>query len=172
MGNLLLTTSLALPFFFLQRLLLNFGYYCITMDKFQVSVASPAQKSLHVLVADDNPVNRRMLIGLLTSLGHTGTVVGDGVAVLQCLSKHTFDVVFMDMQMPKMDGFETLQTVRAHEKVEGGHLPIIMVTAYADRIDQFRYQKAGADGLVSKPFDMGKLHSALQNLLGTYRIAP
>jgi two-component system, sensor histidine kinase and response regulator len=125
----------------------------------------PAQKSLHVLVADDNPVNRRMLIGLLTALGHTGTVVGDGVAALKCLSKHTFDVVFMDMLMPKLDGFETLKAIRAQEKVDGGHLPIIMVTAHADRIDQFMYQKAGADGLVSKPFDMEKLHSALQHLL-------
>jgi CheY-like chemotaxis protein len=119
---------------------------------------------LHVLVADDNPVNRRVLIGLLTIFGYTGVAVGDGVAALTCLSKHPFDVVLMDVLMPNMDGFEALKTIRAQEKTQGGHLPIIMVTAHADRIDQFKYQQAGADGFVSKPIEIEKLRSEFNRL--------
>ncbi len=124
----------------------------------------PAAKPLKVLVADDNPVNRRLMISILGVMGHTGMVVRDGVDALKCLSKHPFDLVLMDVMMPNMNGLEALEAIRSQEQVQGGHLPVIMVTAHSDGIDQFKYRQAGADGFVSKPVHLDTLHSELNRL--------
>ena len=125
---------------------------------------NPAATPLKVLVADDNPVNRRLMIGILGVMGHTGMVVRDGVDALRCLSKHPFDLVLMDVMMPKMNGLDALAAIRSQEQVQGGHLPVIMVTAHSDGIDQFKYRQAGADGFVSKPIHLETLRLELQRL--------
>ena len=127
---------------------------------------SATGKSLRVLVADDNLANQRILTGILAILGHTGIVVSDGAEALKCLSKHTFDVVLMDVLMPNMNGLEALAAIREQEQASGGHLPVIMVTANTDRIDQFKYRQAGADGLVCKPIYIDKLRLEFERLFG------
>jgi PAS domain S-box-containing protein len=106
---------------------------------------------LRVLVAEDNPVNQKLVVRLLEKQGHSVLVAETGRAVLQALDEHEVDVVLMDVQMPDMDGFEATAAIREREKGTTRHRPIIAMTAYAMRGDQERCLAAGMDGYVSKP---------------------
>lgn len=129
---------------------------------------APARKALKVLVAEDNTINQRLVIAMLTTLGHTGVVVGDGEKALKCLSKLTFDVVLMDVMMPNMDGLQALATLRAQEQAQGGHVPIIMVTAHTEPGDKAKFKQAGADGYVAKPLQIGHLCAELDRVLARH----
>jgi len=123
---------------------------------------SPAAgKALKVLVAEDNIINQRLVIAMLTTLGHTGVVVGDGAKALKCLAKLQFDAVLMDVMMPIMDGLEALAAIRTQEQTHGGHLPIIMATAHAEPGDAAKFKRAGADGYVAKPIEIEHLMAEL-----------
>ncbi len=137
------------------------------MKNTQSSLPSkPSTLSLRVLVADDNPVNQRVLTGILKILGHTGMVTSDGQQALNCLSQNTFDVVLMDVLMRGMGGLDTLAAIRHQEQTTGEHLPVIMVTAHTGKIDQFKYKQAGADGFVSKPIEIAALRAEFKRLFG------
>lgn len=123
-------------------------------------------KALKVLVVEDNTINQRLAVGLLSSLGHTGVVVGDGDKALKCLDKLQFDVVLMDVMMPVMDGLQALAAVRAQEAVSGKHLPIIMATAHNEPEERTRFRKAGADGYLAKPIELDALKAELFRVLG------
>ena len=123
------------------------------------------KKGLKVLVAEDNIINQRIVVGLLTELGHTGVVVGDGEKALRCLAKLKFDVVLMDVMMPVMDGVAALTQIRAQEVGQSHHLPVIMATAHAEPGDAARYRQAGADGYLAKPIDIEKLKTELARVL-------
>ena len=122
-------------------------------------------RSLKVLVAEDNTINQRLVIAMLTELGHTGVVVGDGEKALKCLSKLKFDVVLMDVMMPAMDGLEALAAIREQELTTGVHLPVIMATAHAEPGDSARFKRAGADGYVAKPIDIELLKAEFSRLV-------
>jgi len=123
------------------------------------------RKGLKVLVAEDNIINQRIAVGLLTELGHTGVVVGDGEKALKCLAKLKFDVVLMDVMMPVMDGEQALRAIREEEQQTGAHLPVVMVTAHTEPGDAARFRRAGADGYVAKPMEIDKLRAELVRLL-------
>ncbi|MBV9265478.1 MAG: response regulator, partial [Acidobacteriaceae bacterium] len=97
-----------------------------------------AASPLHILLADDNPVNQKIAVRLLEKRGHTVEVVCNGVEVLARLDQHSFDVLLTDIQMPEMDGFETAAAIRAQEQRTGAHLPIIAMTALAMKGDEQR----------------------------------
>jgi two-component system sensor histidine kinase/response regulator len=119
-------------------------------------------RPLKVLVAEDNIINQRVVVGLLTQLGHTGVVVGDGEKALKCLSKLQFDVVLMDVMMPLMDGLEALAAIRHQEQSTGRHLPVLMATSHNEPGDGDRFKRAGADGYVPKPLTLEILHAELE----------
>lgn len=121
-----------------------------------------------MLAADDNPVNRKLLIAALRSLGHTGVVVNDGEKVLRCLSQLQFDLVLLDVQMPVMDGLQALAGIRALEQSGRPHMPVIMVTANDLPGDRQRFIQKGADGYVAKPVDVEVLHKEIQQVLGPF----
>jgi CheY-like chemotaxis protein len=123
-----------------------------------------ASRKLKVLVAEDNIINQRLVIGMLGSLGHTGVVVGDGEKALRCLAKLQFDVVLMDVMMPVMDGIEALAHIRSQEQETGTHQPVIMATAHAEPGDAARFRRAGADGYVAKPIEIELLQSELDRV--------
>lgn len=123
-------------------------------------------RPLKVLVVEDNIINQRLAVGMLHDLGHTGVVVGDGEKALKCLAKLKFDVVLMDVMMPVMDGLEALAAIRAQEQSRGGHLPVVMATAHAEPGDAARFKRAGADGYVSKPLEIGSLRAELNRVIG------
>ena len=130
------------------------------------TTTTAADRSLKVLIAEDNIINQRLVISMLTTLGHTGVVVGDGEKALKCLAKLKFDAVLMDVMMPTLDGLGALGAIRAQEQTTGAHLPVIMATAHAEPGDAAKYKRAGADGYVAKPIEIDQLKAELKRVLG------
>jgi PAS domain S-box-containing protein len=107
--------------------------------------------SLHILIAEDNPVNQMYLRLALEKMGHTTATAVNGREVIQRALNETFDLVFMDVQMPEMDGLAATAQIRDIENRRGGHIPIVAMTAHALDGDQQRCLAAGMDGYISKP---------------------
>src|SRR6185312_7625971 len=98
---------------------------------------------LSVLLAEDNEVNKLVAVGLLEKQGHRVTVVGTGREALAALDGGAFDLVLMDVQMPDMDGLETVAAVRAREAATGSaRLPVVAMTAYTMKGDRERFLEA------------------------------
>jgi PAS domain S-box-containing protein len=119
-------------------------------------------RSMRILVAEDNPVNQLLARELLTRWGHSVTVVPNGVKALMAMESEGFDVVLMDIQMPEMDGLDATRAIRQREEVVGGHTPIVAMTAYVLEADRQRCLDAGMDDYVSKPIDRTELRDALR----------
>ena len=113
--------------------------------------AEQLRQSRHILLAEDNPVNQKVAASILEKRGHTVVTVADGREALAALEKESFDLVLMDVQMPKMDGFEATAAIREKEKTTGEHLPIVAMTAHAMKGDCERCIASGMDAYVPKP---------------------
>jgi two-component system, sensor histidine kinase and response regulator len=136
-----------------------------------------SDRSLRVLLAEDNAVNQRLAVRLLEKRGHRATVVGTGRAALQALygreagvwgeesGQTEFDVVLMDVQMPEMDGLEATAAIREREKATGGHIPIVAMTAHAMKGDREECLAAGMDGYVAKPLNPEEFFAALERVV-------
>jgi CheY-like chemotaxis protein len=122
-------------------------------------------RCLQILVAEDNPVNQRLAVRLLEKHGHSVVVVGDGEAALAALAYQPFDLVLMDVQMPRLNGLEATAAIRTQEQGTGRHLPILALTAHAMHGDAARCLAAGMDGYLAKPFQADELDAALARLL-------
>ena len=103
------------------------------------------------LVADDDAVNRDLLLRLLRRQGHEGVGVENGRRVLEEVGTQPFDVILLDLMMPEMDGIETLQRLKA--SAETRHLPVIMISALDDLNSIVRCIEMGAEDYLAKPFD-------------------
>jgi CheY-like chemotaxis protein len=119
---------------------------------------------LQILVVEDNPMNRKLAVLLLEQAGHRVTVVGNGRTALDALDKQGFDLVLMDVQMPDMDGFEATNAIREREAKEGGHIPVVAMTAYAMKDDRERCLKAGMDDYMSKPIRSAELFEVIDRV--------
>jgi signal transduction histidine kinase/CheY-like chemotaxis protein/ligand-binding sensor domain-containing protein len=121
------------------------------------------QRSLRVLLAEDNVVNQKLASRLIEKQGHTVVVASNGREALEALEKQPVDLVVMDVQMPEMDGFEATAAIRAKEQSTGGHLPIIAMTAHALEGDKELCLAAGMDGYLSKPIRAQQLFDLLSS---------
>jgi PAS domain S-box-containing protein len=130
-----------------------------------------ARGVLKILIAEDNPVNQLLLTRLLVKRGHLVKVAGNGRVALDMLESEAqpFDLVFMDVQMPEMDGMEATRALRARERATGGHITLIGVTAHALEGDRERCLEAGMDGYLSKPIRVEELDGALERQLAASR---
>ena len=117
---------------------------------------------LRVLVAEDNPVNQRLATRLLEKRGHRVVVAANGQEALESLERGVFDLVFMDVQMPEMDGIEATGAIRQREQGTGKHQPIIALTAHAMKGDQEKCLAAGMDGYLTKPIRPQELDQILK----------
>jgi signal transduction histidine kinase/DNA-binding response OmpR family regulator len=134
--------------------------------------AAPPVRTLRILLAEDNPVNQKLAVSLLENQGHAVTVAGNGREALAALyppdappdegGSRGFDVVLMDVQMPELDGLRATEAIRERERVAGGHLLVIAMTAYALKGDRERCLEAGMDGYISKPIRLTELLEALR----------
>jgi two-component system sensor histidine kinase/response regulator len=106
---------------------------------------------LHLLVVEDNPVNALVARRVFEKGNHTVKLATNGRQALEMIEQEKFDCVLMDVQMPILDGFETTAEIRRKERVTGGHLAIIAMTAHAMASDQERCLAAGMDGYLAKP---------------------
>ena len=122
-------------------------------------------RSLHILLAEDNLVNQKLASRLLEKRGHTVVIADNGQEALDILQNEQFDLILMDVQMPVMDGFEATAAIRRKEAKDGGHIPIIALTAHALTGDRELCRKAGMDGYVSKPINPTELFNAIYGLV-------
>jgi signal transduction histidine kinase/ligand-binding sensor domain-containing protein/DNA-binding response OmpR family regulator len=118
----------------------------------------------HVLLVEDQPLNREVAIGMLTSIGLTADEATDGVQALAKLSDQRYDVVLMDCQMPVMDGYATTAEWRRREPA-GSRTPIIALTADTTTEGREACYEAGMDDYLGKPFSRTSLHECLSRWL-------
>jgi signal transduction histidine kinase/DNA-binding response OmpR family regulator len=121
-------------------------------------------RELRILVAEDNAVNQAVIMRVLQKMGHTPVLVQNGKEALTFALAEKFDIVFMDVQMPGMDGLAATAAIRESEKNSGTHLPIFAMTAYAMKGDRERCLKAGMDGYITKPVRLSDIEQTLARL--------
>ena len=132
-----------------------------------VPVGETGLETLRVLVVEDNPINRDVIQGILERRGVHVELAGDGLEALGILACARFDAVFMDVQMPGMDGLEATRIIRSSEgSILDPRVPIIAMTAHALREDRDRCLAAGMDGYLTKPVEPEALASVLGSLTG------
>jgi signal transduction histidine kinase/DNA-binding response OmpR family regulator/HPt (histidine-containing phosphotransfer) domain-containing protein len=125
---------------------------------------TPDVRPAKVLLAEDNVVNQRVAVGLLTRRGHTVQVANNGLEALAMLAHETFDVVLMDVQMPQMGGLEATVAIRDREQTTGaGRARIIAMTAHVMTGDRDRCIAAGMDGYLSKPINHTLLFEVVED---------
>ncbi len=128
--------------------------------------AAPA--GLHILLAEDNAVNQQLARKLMEKRGHRVSVAETGTKALAAWQTGMYDLIFMDMMMPEMDGMEATRLIREAEHARGGHTPIIAMTANAMQGDREKCIDAGMDGYVSKPIDPHQLEAEMARVLGQF----
>ncbi len=117
---------------------------------------------LRVLIVDDNEVNRKVLQSMLSHLGYRADMVTNGQEAIQALKEQPYDLVFMDIQMPIMDGLRAAQTIRQN-LADKDYPYIIAITAYADRFDKETCIHAGMNDYLSKPATLDDIREAIQS---------
>jgi CheY-like chemotaxis protein/nitrogen-specific signal transduction histidine kinase len=130
------------------------------------STLKPSQETLSILVAEDDQVSSIAIALMLEKLGHNVTSVHDGEEALEALQSGTFDLVFMDVQMPVMDGVEATRRIRegAAGKANAS-IPIVALTAYAMAGDKERFFDEGMDGYVPKPVNQDKIREEIEKVI-------
>ena len=125
---------------------------------------------LNVLLVEDNVINQRITQHMLARRGHTTTIAVDGIEALRKLEVQAFDMVLMDCQMPRMDGFEATRRIRESERGSDRHLPILAMTANAMEGDRELCLKAGMDDYLAKPVKQERLFEMIDRWATTYRV--
>jgi CheY-like chemotaxis protein len=128
------------------------------------AAASPAM-GLHILLAEDNPVNRKVALMMLERLGCRADAVVNGVEAVHAVLSGSYDLVLMDVQMPELDGLSATAQIRERESARGRRTVIVAMTAHAMNEDRERCLAAGMDGYISKPVRA----RALEDLLNRWR---
>jgi CheY-like chemotaxis protein len=119
---------------------------------------------LRILLAEDNLVNQKVAVRILTRLGFSVTVAANGLEALQAVRREGYDLVFMDIQMPEMDGLEATRCIRLDEGVVQKPY-IIAMTAAATQLDREKCLEAGMDDFVAKPVRMEDISQALERFV-------
>ena len=123
--------------------------------------------SLRVLLAEDNPVNQEVVSALLQEMGCSVVVAGNGIEALAAVQRTRFDLVFMDVQMPEMNGLDATISIRKWEQSAGFRTPIIAMTAHALRSDMEHCTQAGMDDYITKPVNAQRISQAIQHAIAT-----
>jgi CheY-like chemotaxis protein len=142
-----------------------------TMAVYNNEQAHVVVPSLNVLVAEDNKVNQRIAVSMLTRLGHKATVVDNGLLAVKAVETSHYDLVLMDIQMPEMDGIEATQIIRS-KGLMASKLPVIGLTASYRLSDHDSYRQCGMNDCLAKPvrlddlrLTLKKAHDSRQHLL-------
>jgi CheY-like chemotaxis protein len=132
------------------------------ITRYSIQNARERKASLRILLAEDNPVNQRLASRLLEKRGHSVVIAGNGREALEALEKESFDLIFMDLQMPVMDGFEATAAIRKREGTGGVRLPVVALTAHAMKGDREKCLAGGMDEYLTKPIRAQELDEVLQ----------
>jgi two-component system sensor histidine kinase/response regulator len=132
---------------------------------------SPEMRPLSILLAEDHEVNQQLMVRLLSQQGHRVTLARDGIEALSCYERESFDLVLMDVQMPRLGGLESTGRIRALEVTTGRpRTPIVALTANAMQGSSEECLAAGMDGYVSKPVQFAVLHEEMRRALDSHRV--
>ena len=119
-----------------------------------------------ILVVDDDTVICNVFAVMLRRAGFEADSAGDGLEGVGMWESGNYDLVLMDVQMPRMDGLEATRIIREKERMSGGHTPIVAITAYALHKDKEQCLAAGMDAYVSKPIDFKKFFQIIGEITG------
>ena len=134
------------------------GVTAVTATRLETSKAPRAR----VLLAEDNAINQQVARGMLEKLGCAVATVSDGLQAVAAVKEHSFDLLFMDCQMPHMDGYQATRVLRQNEKQQHKtSLPIIAMTAHTQPGDREKCLKAGMDDYLGKPFTLRQVSTML-----------
>ncbi|OGU14695.1 MAG: hypothetical protein A2076_08285 [Geobacteraceae bacterium GWC2_53_11] len=128
--------------------------------------AATTSMRLKILLAEDVPINQELARIMLEKSGHTVTIAANGLEAVQLFQAQQFDLIFMDMQMPEMDGLQATRTIRELETSSGRHIPIIAMTANALESDRVKCREAGMDDFIPKPLRREILHETVALFAG------
>jgi len=135
------------------------------------AVLSRSADRVLVLVAEDNPVNRRLALQQLKKLGFRADAVTDGREAIDAVAHGKYDLVLMDCQMPEVDGFEATREIRRNEALRGGHVPIIAMTANGLDGDRQACLAAGMDDYLAKPVQLAALRAVVERFANGVGVA-
>ena len=126
-----------------------------------------AQRSIEasILVVDDEPSVRQVMRSILSSDGHNVVLASDGGEAIRLLQQRRFDLVFTDLTMPGISGWEVVASVKRLR----GDIPVIVFTGWAAGLDDAEVERRGANGIVHKPFDMAELLDLVSRIMGDTR---
>ena len=124
----------------------------------------PEDRPRHVLLAEDNPINQKLMSAIIDRMGFTLTIANNGVEAIKFLREEKFDLILMDIQMPEMDGLLTTKVIRSSDD-PWRDIPIIALTAHAMEGNREHYLQTGMDGYVSKPIDIPTLLQEIDRAL-------
>ena len=133
----------------------------------RASIYRKPLRGLRMLVAEDNPTNQKVARAILEGAGIVVTIVNNGEEAVQAVQAAPFDAVLMDIQMPRMNGYEATRRIRA--LTQGAEMPIVAMTAHAMKGDEEKCLEAGMDGYISKPVNQDRLFHTLWRLIQTHK---
>jgi signal transduction histidine kinase/DNA-binding response OmpR family regulator len=125
-----------------------------------------ARRNLRILLVEDNKVNKMVALGILGKLGFSADIADNGQQAIKMLEAASYDIVFMDVQMPVMDGYQTTKAIRGGKtKIANPNVPIIAMTAHAMKSDREKCLLGGMDDYISKPISLQEVAKALEKWL-------
>ncbi len=151
---------------FTLRLRLPFARIAATLEQKPVSAPiAPLKPNMKILVAEDNPINRTVALKVLRKLGYSQVDLAvDGKECVEKFEESKYDVILMDVMMPRMDGLEATKLIRS----SGSNIPIIAMTANALKGDDDTCLKAGMNSYMAKPLDIRSLAVKLNEIHGIH----
>jgi CheY-like chemotaxis protein len=130
--------------------------------------AAVAVTQPHVLLVEDNAVNQKVAVHTLEKLGCRVDVAGNGRVAVEMIERHSYDLVFMDCEMPEMDGYQATRCIRERESGRDVHLPVVAMTANAMKGDREKCLAAGMDAYLAKPVRKRQVVEMLETWLGAF----
>lgn len=118
---------------------------------------------MKILIADDNEMNRSLMLALLQRKGHEVLEAEDGAQAVKLAKEHTPDLIIMDIQMPVLDGVTALRMLRADESIK--EIPVIAVTSYAMKGDKEKFLNAGFDSYIPKPINIREIAEFIEQYI-------
>jgi two-component system, sensor histidine kinase and response regulator len=149
----------------LQRLATLFNLQLFDEDPTTRHLRTAMNRPLRILLAEDNLINQRLACAILAAFGHQITTADDGLQAVELATRQRFDLILMDVEMPKLDGLEATRRIRQHES-PNSHLPIIALSAHTIQGFREKCVEAGMDEFLSKPLRRELLIDVMERLTG------